>query len=210
METRGWSQSIGDQCGFAEICRIGARLNDRHSETERPDFLGQRFMRSFHRSFRGAVEADERHRRDPKAARNTGNVPAPLLPQQGQSCSQHSSHAKAVRIEQVSDLFVTRLPCSRKQACPRIVHKNVQSAEVRVRLPHGLLHLLGVGYVENQRKDSVAEALRRRAISETKQDANNKVMEMMIEAGRGTASAPLPAPSGQAGNAASRRQQKRC
>ncbi len=36
-----------------------------------------------------------------------------------------------------------------------------------------------------------------RAISATKREANNKVMEMMIEAGRGTASAPLPAPSGQ-------------
>lgn len=36
-----------------------------------------------------------------------------------------------------------------------------------------------------------------RAISATKREANNKVMEMVIEAGKGTASAPLPAPPGQ-------------
>jgi hypothetical protein len=34
-----------------------------------------------------------------------------------------------------------------------------------------------------------------RAISETKRDANNKVMEMVIEAGKAKISAPSPAPS---------------
>ena len=34
-----------------------------------------------------------------------------------------------------------------------------------------------------------------RAISETKRDANNKVMEMVLEAGRPKISAPSPAPS---------------
>jgi hypothetical protein len=34
-----------------------------------------------------------------------------------------------------------------------------------------------------------------RAISETKRDANNKVMEMVIEAGKARISAPSPAPS---------------
>jgi hypothetical protein len=84
---------------------------------------------------------------------------AALLPQQGQSGSEDSDHAEVVRFEQVADLLVACFLYSRDQADTGIVEKNVQPAEMPVRLLNNLLHLFGIDQVEPQRQDGISEAI---------------------------------------------------
>jgi hypothetical protein len=63
---------------------------------------------------------------------------AALLPQQGQNGSEDSDHAEIVRFEQVADLLFACFRYRRDQADTGIVEKNVQPAELPVRLLNNL------------------------------------------------------------------------
>ena len=94
----------------------------------------------------------------PRPTRDAEDMAAALLPKQRQSGSQYSDHPEIVRVEQSANLLVAGLLSRRKQSGAGIVDKNVDPTEVRVRLLNDLLHLLGVGHIEGQGKDSFAEA----------------------------------------------------
>ncbi len=68
------------------------------------------------------------------------------------------SSAFGVDETNLANLFVARLLGGGEQACAGIVFQNVDPAEVCECPLNRLLHLLGVGHVEGQGKDCVAEA----------------------------------------------------
>ena len=116
-------------------------------------------MERFDRPFRGGVEADERHRANSEPAGDTENVSAALLPQQWQSGTEDANHSEIVRVEQVANLLVACFLHGREQADTGIVNENVQPPEVRERLRNHPPHLFGIGDVEGEGLDRIAEAL---------------------------------------------------
>jgi hypothetical protein len=80
-EVRIRFRNIGNGCGFAEIGCVGGGFNQSHLDFECFDLLRQRLVQRFHSPLRGAVEADERQRRNSKTAGDAQDMAAALLAQ---------------------------------------------------------------------------------------------------------------------------------
>ena len=159
LEVAVYLHTFCSSCALAKVRGVGTGLDHRDLDAELSDLLGQSLVQRLGSGFGCGVEADQGHRCETETACYTKDVPASLLPEERQGCSQDADNAEVVRLEDILHLLVGRFFGCRDQAVPGIVHKHIQATKMLECLVDDLCHPFTVGYIELQRQDQVSESL---------------------------------------------------